>query len=267
MLAVLKLLLYMFEGAEEAVDPKADDLVILFLTKIWKNSSSVQGKCLEYLSRVPHNINILKLPLNKLAVQGFYNELWLGDLTEIINIVSESKPKAIGTYKLQETIKSIMVYLIASEDIDLIDTLMDFLEATCFIEGDYQQTLDESIPALENILKAERCGIAYRKSLVEFALGALLDYEHELDQQILWFLLNKYASEAEIVAIVLEYFEKFPLVSEIMHDKLLLRVVLIHTENDKIQEKCKELFKLHVPKSSKEQQFIDNFSKFNYTKC
>jgi hypothetical protein len=78
----------MFEGSEEAVDGKADDLVIFFLMKQWKNSPKVQGKCLEYLSRIPHSINILKLPLNMLTAHGFYNTVWLGDLTELLNIVS-----------------------------------------------------------------------------------------------------------------------------------------------------------------------------------
>lgn len=70
------------------MDAKSDDLVILFLTQYSKYSFKVQGKCLEYLSRIPHNINILKLSLAGLTAQGFYNIVWLSDLTELINIVS-----------------------------------------------------------------------------------------------------------------------------------------------------------------------------------
>lgn len=126
-IAILNLLLFMFEGSEEPVDAKVDEMVILFLGDRLKDSSKVHGKCLEYLSRVPHSINILKLPINRLTSQGFYNPIWLGDLTELLNIVSESKPKAIGTYKLQENLKSMFVHLIASENKELIDAHMDFL--------------------------------------------------------------------------------------------------------------------------------------------
>lgn len=47
--------------------------------------------------------------------------------------------------------------------------------------------------------------------------------------------MSKYASEAEIILLVLEYFEKFPIENNILEDKLLMRVVAIHTDDDKIQ--------------------------------
>jgi hypothetical protein len=53
----------------------------------------------------------------------------------------------------------------------------------------------------------------------------------------------------------------------VLHEKLLMRVVLIHTEDEKIQEKCRALFKLHAPKSSKEQQLIENFGNSNFIRC
>ena len=87
-IAVLNILLFMYEGSEESVDAKVDEMAILFLGDRLKDSSKVHGKCLEYLSRVPHSINILKLPINRLTSQGFYNPIWLGDLTELLNIVS-----------------------------------------------------------------------------------------------------------------------------------------------------------------------------------
>ena len=71
--------------------------------------------------------------------------------------------------------------------------------------------MDQALPAFENILKAERCGVDYRKSLVQFTLEGLLDYEYKLSQELLWFLLSKYASDAEIISLILEYFEKFPI--------------------------------------------------------
>lgn len=58
-----------------------------------------------------------------------------------------------------------IIYLITSERHALVDSFMDYLEATCFIEGDYQVVLDDSLAALENSLIAERCGVGYRKSL------------------------------------------------------------------------------------------------------
>ena len=71
--------------------------------------------------------------------------------------------------------------------------------------------MDQALPAFENILKAERCGVDYRKPLVQFTLEGLLDYEYKLSQELLWFLLSKYASDAEIISLILEYFEKFPI--------------------------------------------------------
>ena len=47
-----------------------------------------------------------------------------------------------------------IIYLITSERNGLIDSFMNYLEATCFIEGDYQVVLDDSLSALENSLIA-----------------------------------------------------------------------------------------------------------------
>ena len=68
---LIQLVLYIYEDGDE-VAPKEFDLIV-FNTILAENSTSIEliaikGLCLEYLSRVPHSANLLKLPLANLFI-------------------------------------------------------------------------------------------------------------------------------------------------------------------------------------------------------
>ena len=71
---------------------------------------------LEYLSKVPHSINILKLPISHFLSRGFSQKEWIVSITDLLEMVVESKPKAIGGFQLQNLLRGILIRLISLEN-------------------------------------------------------------------------------------------------------------------------------------------------------
>jgi hypothetical protein len=77
-------------------------------------------------------------------------------------------------------------------------------------------------------------------------------------------LLRKYATEPEIVEMLLDCLGKGV---QTMDEKLLLRIVMTHKQNEQIQAKCRSLFDAFMPASSQEQQFTESLNCGLYAKC
>jgi hypothetical protein len=64
-IAVLNCLLWMFEDSEEQINPKIDKLVLEILQTTTHPSvfslQNIRIKCIEFIAKVPHSINILKI--------------------------------------------------------------------------------------------------------------------------------------------------------------------------------------------------------------
>lgn len=69
----------------------------------------------------------MKVPLKDVLSRGFNQKEWLESSTDILEMVVESKPKAIVNFKLQPILKSILTRLITlerkptEEYLDLLD--------------------------------------------------------------------------------------------------------------------------------------------------
>ncbi len=72
-----------------------------------------------------------------------------------------------------------MLSLITSENLELIEEYIDFIEAVCYIEGSvYSELFENSMETLYQVLKVEfKIVERYRKNLVSFVLDILKHYE------------------------------------------------------------------------------------------
>ena len=84
-------------------------------------------------------------------------------------MVVESKPKAIGNFKLQPLLKLILTRMIALEE-EPIEEYLDLLDLIFSTEGDYQKFLGQELNIFSRILNMERQDIGYRRSLVQYLL-------------------------------------------------------------------------------------------------
>jgi hypothetical protein len=155
----LQILLYIYEDDDALVEFDVDKIISSLIDTVGRQNTmalwKVWGLCLEYLSKVPHSINLLKLSLSDILSKGFRQKEWLSNVTDILEIVVESKPKAIGNFKLQQVLKSILIRLIALEK-EPIEEYLDLLDVLFSTEGDYQTFLGHNLKLLDRILTAER---------------------------------------------------------------------------------------------------------------
>ncbi len=147
-----------------------------------------------------HSINLLKLPIKEL-LQAYIGEAGvLKNLNEIIQTIIESRPSFISQLNLEAIIESVMLSLITLEDLALIEEYINLIESVCYIEdSQYVGLLEDSMETLYQILKVEyKIVEKYRKNLVSFILDLLQHYEFQPQNEVLWFLMNKYFVEENI---------------------------------------------------------------------
>ena len=115
----LQVVLFVYEDEEAIVDPEVDkfiDNLIVTIAKSSVSSSQLWKLCLEYLAKVPHSINILRLPVSEMLGRGFSDGECLKYVTDLMEMVVESKPKALGGFKLQSMLRLMLTRLIALEE-------------------------------------------------------------------------------------------------------------------------------------------------------
>lgn len=169
---VMQMVLYVYEDEGALVEKEVDELVMRLIGRVGEGSGScwlTSKLTLEYLSKVPHSINILKLPISHFLSRGFSQKEWISSITDLLEMVVESKPKALGGFKLQGLLRGILMRLICIESQPL-EEYLDLVDLVLSTEGDYQAFLDQHIHLFERILYAERQGIGYRPSLVKYVL-------------------------------------------------------------------------------------------------
>jgi hypothetical protein len=133
-----------------------------------------------------------------------------------------------------------MLSLITLEDLALIEEYINLIESVCYIEdSQYVGLLEDSMETLYQILKVEyKIVEKYRKNLVSFILDLLQHYEFQPENEVLWFLMNKYFVEENIQISILQTLiannkdQTFKL--NFSNEKLLVRLIMHHNENQEI---------------------------------
>ena len=159
------------------------------------------------------------------------------------------------------------MFRLISQEGKLLEDYLDFLDVVFSVESSLQALLAKNITLLERILRGEREPVGYRSSLVKFVLSTVLDFDYNVEQSTIWFLLQKYTSDPDVVRLLLEYIERGGKKVSSFDHSLMLRVVLTHTQEQEIQFKAKEMFNTLLPSSNIEKQFMVMLSEGNYKEC